>query len=81
MKLFDDIPEAPTPKAGWNEGETTPPICPSKIERAKIVEQSEVLRMVMNNEEVDDRISFLEHPTRPFLYWMIMTNNGETHEK
>jgi len=73
MKTFDDIPEASIPKSGWQDGETVPPdASPLKIERAKIVEKSVIMEFYLNKEQVDDRLLFIDHPTRIFLYWMIL---------
>ena len=75
MKLFDDIPESPAPKAGWREGEITPPsIAPLKIDRAKIVAMSDVVDLILRGEEADDTLLFIEQPTRPFLCWVIRPN-------
>ena len=59
-------------KAGWKEGEITPPsIAPLKIDRAKIVAMSDVVDLTLRGEEVDDTLLFIEHPTRPFLCWVV----------
>jgi hypothetical protein len=55
------------------DGETTPPsIAPLVIDRAKIVSKREIVNMVMQGDEADERLLFIDHPTRPFLYWLIL---------
>lgn len=72
MITFDDIPEAPTPVAGWKEGETTPPADIPAGSRAKIVSQTEFMKLVTSGADVDERLMFGSHPTRPFLLWMVL---------
>lgn len=78
MKRFEDIPESPAPKTGWADGETTPPTPPSgmAIAKSKIVAKSTVLGILDSGERVDERLRFVEHPTRPFLFWMVVLKKG-----
>lgn len=83
MKTFDDIEEATPPKGGWNEGETTPPPLDDGmvIDRSKIVSATTMTIMIMEEAEVDERLLFTEHPTRPMLMWMVLPKSDEPNNQ